>query len=309
MNRLLLLILLPVILACGKEHDTLRHVTVRWDAGPLATRSGDPDEERINDLNLFAFREDGTLEASVYLDARTMASAGSSCALSLVRGLEYSLYACVNFGYRVTGISTCGQLLAYRYYMAYPDEYSRGIPMSGIAELDVQAREVTIPLERMMAKISLRVDRRELSEDIRFSVRSVILGASPRSARVFGTSRSLGNMDVFARGFERTGTQADGLNRDREPGISETVSVYMLENLQGQDPILPSYVEISVEYESTQWVSPPGQYLIYRFLLGDGEGNADIQRNYHYLYTVRPEKDGLLTEDGWRVDRSALTRK
>ena len=309
MNRLLLLILLPAFLACGKERDPLRHVTVRWDAGQVLTRSGDPDEERINDLNLFAFREDGTMEACVYLDARTMASEGSSCTLSLVRGLEYSLYACVNFGYRVTGISTCEQLLAYRYYMTYPDEYSRGIPMSGIAELDLQAEEVIIPLERMMAKISLRVDRRGLSENIRFSIQSVILGASPRSARVFGTSRSLGNMDVFARGFERTGTQADGLNRDREPGISETVRVYMLENLQGQDPVLPSYVEMSVEYESPQWVSSPGRYLIYRFRLEDEEGNADIQRNYHYLYTIRPEKDGLLAEDGWRVDRSALTRK
>ncbi len=309
MKRLLPFLVFLVLLSCSKEQASLRRVTVRWDAGMMFTRSASPDEERINDLNLFAFREDGDLEASLYLDARTLGREGSTCSLSLPRGLGYSLYACVNFGYRIRDIHTREELGAYRYYMVYPDEFSRGIPMSGIAELDPEERTVTIPLERMMAKISLRVDRRELSEGIRFSVRSVILGASPRSAQAFGPSKSQGNMDVFTRGFERTGTQADGLNRDLAPGISETVSVYMLENLQGDDPQDPSYIEMAIEYESPRQVTSPGRYLIYRFRLGEGDGNGDIQRNFHYLFTVCPKGDGLLTEDSWRVDRSALAAK
>lgn len=309
MKPILPLLLLVTFISCNKEQETPRKVTVRLDAGILATRSESPDEERINDLNLFVFREDGDLEASLYLDTRTLGREGSSCNLSLPRGLEYSLYACVNFGYRIPDICSRDELAAYRYYMAYPDEFSRGIPMSGIAELDPEATHVSIQLERMMAKISLRMDRRALSEGIRFSVRSVILGASPRSALVFSPSQSLGNMDVFNRGFERTGTQADGLNRDRTPGVSETVSVYMLENLQGDNPAMPSYIEMAIEYESPQQVSKPGDYLIYRFPLGEQEGNGDIQRNFHYLFTIRPKGDGLQTEDVWRVDRSALIRK
>ena len=39
-------------------------------------------------------------------------------------------------------------LLERRFYLTYPDEYSHGIPMSGIAELDGESLAVTIPLER-----------------------------------------------------------------------------------------------------------------------------------------------------------------
>ncbi|MBR1405707.1 MAG: DUF4906 domain-containing protein [Bacteroidales bacterium] len=309
MKQFWTLFLILACLACSKEPGTLRNVTVRLDPGIPATRSGNPDEERINDLNLFAFREDGDLEAALWLDARTLGRSGSDCTLSLPRGLSYSLYACVNFGYAVRGIASRDELLAYRYYMAYPDEFTRGIPMTGIAEVDPQATDIAIALERMMAKISLRVDRRGLSEGVRLSVRSVILGASPRSALAFGPSHSLGNMDVFSRGFERSGTQADALNRDQAPGLSEPVSVYMLENLQGDAPLEPSYIEMALEYESPRQVTRPGSYLTYRFKLGEEAGNGDIQRNFHYRFTIRPEGDGLLTEDSWRVDRSALTAK
>lgn len=303
--------LLPGILAllaavgCGKESQRNgRNVRVRLDGGTLLSRSESPDETRISDLNLFAFREDGEPEEQVWISARNFQE-GGSFTLTLPKGLTYSLYACANFGYEIPGIRSRDELEAYRYYMAYPDEYSRGIPMTGIAELDGETDEVTISLERMMAKISLCIDRRGLEKDVRFNVRGVVIGHSPRSAAAFGTSRAQGDMDTFSRGFERTGTQADGLNRTRGE-TSEEVSVYMLENLQGEDPEIPSYIEIEAEYDSETRYTPPGRYLVYRFYLGSGPGNHDVQRNFHYRFTVRPEGDGLLTEDSWKVDKSAL---
>lgn len=308
MKRLLILAALLWASACQKD-SLFRQVEIRWDTGILATRSASPDEERISDLNLFVFRSDGELEAQVWLDERAFARQGGRCSLPLVRGLPVSLYACANFGYRVNNVNCLDDLLEKRFYLTYPDEYSHGIPMSGIAELDGEGLTVTIPLERMMAKISLRIDRRALRKDVRFQVRSVTLGDSPRSACPFAPSRTLGNLDVFSRGFERTGSQADGLNRDATTGLSQEVSVYMLENLQGDEPLLPSYLELTVDYQSDTQTTRPGAWLIYRFRLGNGQGNCDVQRNFHYHYTVRPEGDGLLTEDSWKLDRTALTEK
>ncbi len=305
-KRFLLLCLLAGTTACRKDTDTARQLDIRWDAGVLLTRSASPDEERISDLNLFVFSEDGGLEDHLFLDARTLARTGSSCRISLPQGLPYSLYACVNFGYRIPGISRRDDLLAYRYHMAYPDEYSRGIPMSGVAEIDGETTFVTIPLERMMSKVSVRIDRRALAEDVRFSVRSMILCNAPRSAAAFGPSKAAGSLDVFSRGFERAGVQADDLNREIAAGISREVSVYMLENLQGETPQQPTYLEMAIEYQSGAYHSKPGEYLLYRFYLSDGDGVCDVQRNFHYRYTVRPEGNGLLTEDNWRVDRTGL---
>jgi hypothetical protein len=45
--------------------------------------------------------------------------------------------------------------------------------------------------------------------------------------------------------------------------------------------------------------------LIYRFYLGDGLNNLDIERNCHYHITISPEDNGL-KGDGWRVDKSGI---
>ena len=301
---------------CGKEFpheredrrsvETERTVSVRIHVGAPATRSVSPNEDRISDLNLFVFRNDAVLEERLWVDAPTLQREGIP-SIRLPKGMEYTLYACVNFGYELRTIRTLEDLTKHRHHLAYPDEFSRGIPMSGIAEADGNTDTVTIPLERMMAKISLSVDRRALNQDVRLSVNNIVIGNTPRSATAFGTSRVRENGDVFVRGFNRTGSQTDVLNHDRSPGVSGELSFYMLENLQGEDPAWPSYIEIRADYDSDARYTPAGKHLIYRFLLGDGPGNYDVHRNFHYRFTVRPEGDGLLTQDSWKVDKSALT--
>ena len=104
--------------------------------------------------------------------------------------------------------------------------------------------------------------------------------------------------------------------------VSGEVSLYMLENMQGQmypsvetdeEKTFPSgdlrseicsYIELELEYRSAQHYSST-KNLIYRFYLGDSLNNLDVERNHHYHITVCPEDDGL-SGNGWRVDKSGL---
>jgi hypothetical protein len=48
-----------------------------------------------------------------------------------------------------------------------------------------------------------------------------------------------------------------------------------------------------------------GGPLIYRFYLGDGPCNVDLERNCHYRIIICPENEGL-DEDSWRVDKTYI---
>ncbi len=97
----------------------------------------------------------------------------------------------------------------------------------------------------------------------------------------------------------------------------------MLENMQGRllpeaktekDKVLDmadavaglcSYIEIQAEYRSDSLYTGPGEYLKYRFYLGDSPSDFDVQRNCHYHIRVSPSGSGL-EEDSWRIDKSSL---
>jgi hypothetical protein len=103
--------------------------------------------------------------------------------------------------------------------------------------------------------------------------------------------------------------------------LSGVVSLYMLENMQGDitehidddsekvfgehdhRKDVCSYIEMDIEYLSHEKYSESP--LIYRFYLGDSRTNLDVERNCHYRITVCPEDDGL-NGDGWRVDKSGI---
>ena len=100
----------------------------------------------------------------------------------------------------------------------------------------------------------------------------------------------------------------------------------MMENLQGEllpgavsekDKVLDisdamaaqcSYVEIKAEYNSEDYCTPPGEWLVYRFYLGNGPSDFNVERNCEYRYVIRPDGTGI-SEDSWRVDKSSLIRK
>ena len=275
-----------------------------------ASRATDPDENLITDVNLLIFNHKGVLEDKAYLVRKdlTPEADGVSFKRKLLKDVPYDVYVCANLGYALP-VSSREELERYRYYLTYPDEYTRGVPMTARAEGVVawDGEPVVFALERMMAKVSLRLDRTALSPDVRMLVRRVTVGGCPRSALLFSPSRAETAEEVFAAGFTKIYPECDDLNKEVTLGLSRECAVYLLENRQGdrlREPVC-SYIELEMEYFSDIYYSGAGQYLVYRFYIGARPGNYDLFRNCHYHITVRPEGDGL-HGDSWSVDLEHL---
>lgn len=283
----------------------------------FALKSEDPDEEMISDVSIMIFDERGDAEECIWLQ-----NGETSLEIPLVLGKTYSFRACANFGYR-TFADHISELDEMTFYMAYPDEYSKGMPM--YASIDGvrigEEASVSLKLKRLMAKISLRMDRRQLSEGVEMNVVGVRIGNCPKSVKVFDSSNVSSHDQCFGMGFSRNDAQTAVLNSLGDDDISGAISLYMLENMQGDisEPIdsdcekvfgdqdhrkdICSYIEMDIEYLSHEKYSESP--LVYRFYLGDSRTNLDVERNCHYRITVCPEDDGL-EGDGWRVDKSGI---
>ena len=293
----------------------------------IPTRSSLPDDRLVSDINLLIYNAEGLLEERRFLTSRQFSVQDGAISLktSLLTGVAYDIFVAANIGYALPVLSR-EAVESYRYYMAYPDEYSRGMPMS--ARLDGYVcgdeAEVRIPLVRTMARIDLTLDRTELRSDVTFQVTSVTIGNGPSSVVLFGDSKAEGATQVFSGGFTLEGRQVQALNIDQSPGVSGAVSLYLPENLQGdlldtddemekqfsEGPYgkVCSYLEIRGTYHSDTWHTRAGEPLIYRFYLGDGPGNFDVLRNTACQVTVHLQGTGL-EEDGWRVDKSRLIQE
>lgn len=317
-NRILTLLL--IALSGCTEYKTEKDeqdYRIIFNHDRMQTRSIDPEEDLITDISLMIFDEKGDLEDCFHLsDGRY------ECTSRLVKNNHYTFCACANFGYQVYA-DHIDELEEIIYYMSYPDEYREGIPMAARKEVTVgEEDEIHICLERLMAKISLRMDRSRLSEDVKMNVRSVVIGNCPKSVSPFAVSRSRDEDDSFPVGFHRNELETADLNYSTGNGLSRSVSLYMLENMQGsfsshinhdhekildkEDPRagICSYIEMELDYLSDKLRSGE-KGLIYRFYLGEDRNSLDVERNCHYQITVTPEDDGL-SEDSWRVDKSGL---
>lgn len=310
------MICVSTIYSCGKEN-VLRDVSITFSSTSPESRSVLPDEDLITDISLMIFDEKGDAEECIWLVNGRM-----ECISRLVVNKSYTFCACANFGRRIYA-GHIDELRKLTYHMAYPDEYREGIPMYAEEEIRIIGNEgIDIGLQRLMAKISLKMDRSKLDEDVEMLVRAVRIGNCPRYITPFKESRTEDSDDSFPAGFSLDDLQTGALNTVAGNGVSEEVSLYMFENMQGKadrhlesdghkvfdnDDIrrqLCSYIEMEIEYMSPDRKSGD-KGLIYRFYLGEDRNSFDIRRNTHYHITVTPERDGL-TEDGWRVDKSGL---
>ena len=278
-----------------------------------------PDEDLISDISLMIFNENGELEDHHFMD-----DGSKSVTVNLLKGMKYSILVCANFGYRVL-LERFEDRDKVEFHLAYPDEYKKGIPMSACLE-DVVIKDDTIieiELERLMACISLKMDRSRLSDGVKMDVIGIRIGNCPKSAKVFSDSKVESEDQCFNVGFRHDDIDCIPLNREDIDRMSQSISLYMLENMQGrfaadglhkdEEKVLAendprrhtcSYIEIELEYEYRDSATTDSP-LIYRFYLGEGLNSLDIERNSHYHIIVRPEDDGLDGE-GWRVDKSGI---
>ena len=322
-----LLLVLSLMIGCDNRDRDGRYaetVLVLDLEGSTPTRSALPDETLVSDINLLIYNSEGLLEERRFLSGRQLSAADGTVRLKtgLLKGVPYDIFVAANIGYALPVLSR-KDVETYRYHLAYPDEYSRGMPMS--AHLDGYVNEgeteVLLPLVRTMARIDVTIDRTKLDSDVSFQVTSVHVGNGPSSVRLFGDSRAESATQVFAGGFSLEGKQVQALNIDQTTGVSGSVSLYLPENLQGdllstqdergkvfsegQYDKVCSYLEIRGSYHSDSWHTRAGEPLVYRFYLGDGPGNFDILRNTACKVTVHLAGTGL-GEEGWRVDKSRL---
>lgn len=311
-------ILICLILSSCAEGISKSEVEVVLNTGIMPVRAELPDEEIISDVNLYIFRPDGSLEYMTY-----DSSGAERFHIKLLNGERYSVYALVNFGHKIIRNSV-EDMLKTEYHLVYPDDYRNGIPM--YAHTDVLINDnsaILLEPVRLMSKISIRMDRSRLSEGVDLNVTAVRIGNCPKKVKVFETSRAESEDDCFITGFAHSGPECRPLNVENKHRISNEISLYMLENMQGRFSDIPlesdeekefkeydsrsktcSFIEIEIDYSSPLWTSM-GKPLTYRFYLGEDINSLDIERNCHYHIMVSPEDDGLKGE-GWRVDKSGL---
>lgn len=304
------------------ESDKVCQVTLEFALPEYTTKSSIPEEDRIRNMNLLIFRE-GKAEDLIWISDME-ASGESVIRTELIKGYRYTFHAFANFGERIVAGNE-EELSRLIYVLDSPEDLmSEGIPMHG-SKKNISVTEsgsISLGLERLAAKISLKIDRSRLSEGTQIIVRKAVIGNSPSNSSVLEDNKITSIYDRFENGWSIKDEECGSLNTTGKGGISGEVSLYMLENMQGKfpytitddmekvfadgDPMgrLCSYVELELEYLSDRHYSTD-RNLIYRFYLGEGLDDINIERNCHYHILVTPKDDGL-SGSGWRVDKTGI---
>lgn len=240
-----------------------QEVTISLDVD-ASTKADFPDEAKLSDWNLLIFNAFGDLEEHAY------GKGSPTYKTRLLRDVPYTLVAAANLGYRLP-IHSLADARAYRYYLSRPDDYREGIPMAAVLEDVLVTEQMPLRLERLMARLDLRLDRRELDADILLKVTEVSVGNCPSSVTLFPGSCVETASQAFARGFTLEGQELEALNRDLNDGLSGTVSLYLLENCS---EIHPSHILISAEYHSPDYHTDPGAPFVCRVPLDPAVRNT-----------------------------------
>lgn len=269
-----------------------------------------PNEVLVSDLNVFIVNEYEQIDEHLFIEKEDFTQDENDVItkIKLLKNCNYDIYICANFGFSLKNIKTIEELKTYRFHLAYPDEYKAGIPMTGVVyDVNFNKNKVDIDLIRMMSKISFDIDRSKLDKNVQVLIRKLRIGSCPKSTLLFEESKARNPQDVFLIGYSLDYEETHILNFVEEGGRSESVAMYMLENMQGVDIEdtfdTHSYIEIFAEYFSEEYTTPPGEFIIYRFYIEDSNKSRNIIRNHHYHYTFRPVGKALKAESCWSIER------
>lgn len=292
-------IILFLLAACTHaELPNQKHEVTFILAGCGTTRADGPDENVVKDFNLLVFNAWGELEEQVFVSARELKEQGGvpRCTLRLLKDVPYTFIATANTGYKLP-VTSLEEARAFRHHLAYPDEFGPGIPMAVIREDARAGTQVELRLERLVTRLDLQTDRRMLSEGVFIKVTEVEVEACPSWVSLFPHSRPLSRADVFPRGLILRGSDVDPLNREEEgTGLSGLLSLYVLENCQGDWPQtgVTTRITVKAEYHSPDYDTEAGETLSYRFY--PREESFDLERNTVYPVVLKWEGEGLPTE-------------
>lgn len=292
-------LILTTVLACiGCSHHKLQHpgseaidVILKMDPAVPDGKSIMPDEGKISDINILVFDDDGDLYAGTYHRME------DEVRLRLRKGENTDIFVCINFGKEIS-VDNIDCMYRLEFRMSTPYDYHDGIPMAAMFEDFVPGEDTVIMVrpERIMSKISMRIDRSRLDDDISMKVSDVVIGNCPSSAFPFARKESRDSSGYFVSGFRAEETEK--LNSPGMGAYSEEIELYMLENVNAD---IASYIEMEMEYFSDSLFTTDTP-LIYRMHIDE---DRTVERNCHYHITVLPCNDGL-PDDGWRIDKSGL---
>ena len=222
-NKVLTSLVLMTGLLCGclKDEDRGRCEVTIWMQDCLPTsRAAMPDEGKISNISLLIFDSYGRILENIYRQDNKPVN------VSLIKDESYSFAALANFGYKVN-VTSVEDLESLRYHLAYPDEYKEGMPMTSriVPYRITNNTEIRLELINMMSKVSIRIDRNELSEGVEFHVSGIRIGNCPKNALAFRRNKAEKADDCFSSGFSLNGSECKALNTPEYPGISGEVSL------------------------------------------------------------------------------------
>lgn len=285
--------------------DSLSLCTFNISSADRTKSSISPDENAINDINIYAYRDGKLVEHAFKANPTTVT-------FELNKECTYNFYAISNMGEIEMPVDESQVAGKVNLWIATIDDLEECIPMAwkttGVSITGSQ-KSVNVRLERLAARIGFTLDS-SLVNGIRIT--SVRLCQSASVVRPFESGGSkITSEDESLDGDYATEQDLNDLNSGK------TIHFYTLENKQ--DNLLPqnkdpwqkvpdqlgskaglcTYIEAIGEFEDGFLFKGS---VIYRFYLGkDNTSDFSVIRNSDMLVTLTLTGEGL-TEISWKVE-------
>ena len=285
--------------------DSLAVCTFNISSADRTKSSISPDENLINDINIYAYR-DGKLVEHVFKSNPTTVT------FELNKGYTYNFYAISNMGEVDMPFNESHVGSNVNLWIATIDDLEECIPMAwkttGVSITGSQ-KAINVKLERLAARIGFTLDA------------SLVNGLKITSARI---CQSASVVRPFESGGSKITCEEESLDGDyatqedlEELNDGNTIYFYSLENVQ--DNLLPQNKDpwqkvpeaLGSKAELCTYIEAVGTFeegflfkgsVTYRFYLGkDNTSDFSVIRNSDMHVTLTLTGDGL-TEISWKVE-------
>lgn len=302
-----LLIIMIIISSCTADNERgLVSTSLTIVPESYISRSGTGIETVIKDLNLFILDSRNNIVQRHYVARHNISDNKCNLSLKLLKNVRYEFFVCANIGFEMTAIKSVKDLQEFKYHLAYAGEYDKSIPMSCNFSYNSGSDDssMEIKLKRMVAKISVSIDRSNLPQNIKVIIKSIAVRQTPKHIYAFKENSGLYKQEVFEQGYFKNIRNSGGLNNFNQEGISKEVFLYVPENIKANygdgaglqpDPV-SSFVEIRISYIKNKEKS---EEILHRFFIGE---KLSVERNSHYHFTAILKSFPDYTPD-WKMEK------
>lgn len=314
----LLLTMVPLLCSCSQEQNTktepadkaseriefvLENTAVQTKGAAVTA-----DQNAVKDVTLVAYTDKGVLSDCRYFRG------DEEMFLMLNKAADHTVYAIANIGDISSRIGvSVSSLNNLSEKVSWESINAKGFPMSGSAKYAKGSSSVRIPMERLLAKVTLTIDT-DWPSGTSFKLKKVTVGNTNSVLSLFSPSAATKAGDLMTGDYSVT--------------MGTPMTFYLPENMHGDllasnnDPYrknkeqlvakghsgkadLCSYMDVVLTQNDTYGVSGERKY---RFYIGrDNTRNFDVERNTDYRITLRLTSDGFNIQDNWKVDNGGVS--